>query len=66
MHDARDGGQADARALELLRLVQALEGGEQPVGVLHVEADAVVPHKKHDFPALCFAAERDLRRGFAA
>src|SRR5713226_10052427 len=47
--DAHDGGEPDARALELGRGVQALEHAEQLVRVLHVEAGAVVPD--HEGPA---------------
>ena len=44
LDDAVDGGQTDAGPLELGRLVQALERREEAVGVLHVEAGAVVAH----------------------
>ena len=40
--DAGDGGEADAGALEVLVAVQAVEGVEELVRVVHVEARAVV------------------------
>src|SRR5512147_1382495 len=40
--DSGHDGEADARSVELLGRVQALEGREEPVGVSHVEAGAVV------------------------
>src|SRR5882672_658673 len=42
--DALYAGEADARALELLRRVKALEYAEEPVRLAHVEARAVVLH----------------------
>ena len=66
VNDPRDGGQADAATLEFFGFVQALEGREDAVGVLHVEADAVVAHEEYPLSIDCFAAEFDLRRGFLA
>src|SRR5262249_58856693 len=42
LHDARDDGEADARPLELVGRVQALERAEQLARVAAVEADPVV------------------------
>ena len=47
LDDPVHGRQTDAGPLELGLLVQALERGEQPVRVLHVEAGAVVAHEEH-------------------
>src|SRR2546425_804239 len=43
--DALRDRQAHARALELVAAVHALEGAEEPLGVSHVEAGAVVPNE---------------------
>src|SRR5262245_38986872 len=59
--DAVRDGQAHARALELARTVQPLEHAEQLVGVLHVEARAVVRDRKDHFPAFDAAADADAR-----
>src|SRR2546426_9011717 len=48
--NATNIGQADASAVEFLRLVQALEHPEQFVGVLHIEAHAVVAHAELQLP----------------
>jgi len=45
LNDALDNGQADAGAFEFIAAVQALKDTEQLVGILHVEAGAVVAHK---------------------
>jgi hypothetical protein len=58
--DAGHGGQADAVAAKLLRLVQTLEGSEQPAGVLAVEADAVVAYEADLLAVDGFAAELDF------
>ena len=55
-------GQADAAALELVRLVQALEGQEQLAGIAHVEAGAVVAHEDHALAFLLAPADLDPRR----
>ena len=47
VHDAAHRGQADARAFEFARAMQALEGLEQLVGVVHVEAGAIVLDAEH-------------------
>ena len=49
-HDALHRRQADAGAGEVVGAVQALEDAEQPVGIAHVEAGAVVAHVE-DLPA---------------
>src|SRR5689334_5309570 len=43
LDDAANVSEADAAALEVLRAMKPLEDSEQLVGVLHVEAHAVVP-----------------------
>ena len=48
---ALHGGEADARALELGGVVQALEGAEELVGVGHVEARAVVADEEDGLAA---------------
>jgi len=45
VHDALHRREADAGPLELIGAVQPLKGAEQPVGVGHVEAGAVVAHE---------------------
>ena len=62
VNDPRDGGQADAATLEFFGFVQALEGREDAVGVLHVEADAVVAHKIDGLPRGLLATEFDPLR----
>src|SRR5881409_879722 len=59
-------GQADARAFELGRRVQALEHAEQLARVVHVEADAVVAHKERVGAIVESVAELDPRVGFLA
>src|SRR3954468_19075945 len=59
LHDAADVGEADPGALELLVAVQALEDAEELVGVLHVEADAVVPDAVDDLAVQRFAGDAD-------
>src|SRR5256885_11107201 len=44
-NDAFDGGQADARALEFLVGMKALESPEELAGVSHVEARSVVSYE---------------------
>src|ERR1043166_166543 len=45
MHDAVHNGQSHTGALKLVGGVQPLENAEEPLGVLHVEARAVVLHE---------------------
>src|SRR5690606_7558033 len=45
--DALHRGEANARAGEFVHAMQALEGAEQLVGVLHIEAGAIVAHEVH-------------------
>ena len=47
VHDALHGREPDARAVEVFRAVKPLEHTEQLVGVLHVEAHAVVLDEQH-------------------
>src|SRR5436853_416569 len=47
-NDAPDVGQSDAGALELARAVEPLKHSEELVGILHVEAGAVIANKDHD------------------
>ncbi len=61
LDDAPHAGQADAGALELFHAMQALEYAEQLAGILHVEADAVVPHVDHDLARALFCADLDHR-----
>ena len=44
-YDAFDDRKSDPGALVVLCAVQPLEDAEQLVGILHVETNAVVPHK---------------------
>src|SRR5205807_142648 len=53
--------QADSGALERLLRMQALKHAEEPVGVAHVEADAVVAHVIDDVGALTQRAHLDAR-----
>ena len=53
--------EADAGAGELVLAVQALERGEQPVGVTHVEAGAVVAHEERSAPSRSRAVDLDAR-----
>src|SRR5450755_2866191 len=55
--DALHGGEADAGALELELAVQPLKGAEELVGVLHVEAGAVVANEE----SAAEPAKRDQR-----
>src|SRR6185369_6036213 len=52
-----DRCQADADALKLGEFVQAVEGKEELVGIVHVKARPVVPDEIYGFPLLFFAAE---------
>src|SRR5258708_5811609 len=61
--DALDGGQADAVALELVRVVQPLERLEQFVRVGGIETGAVVADEVNRPAALLPGAEFDSRRG---
>ena len=45
LNNSLDGGQAHARPFEVFGAVQALEHSEEFVGVLHVEAHAVIAHE---------------------
>src|SRR5262245_10397236 len=56
VHDALGDGQADARPLELLRVMKPLEDFEQLVGIAHVEAGAVIFDKVGRTPVLVRAA----------
>src|SRR5271155_786127 len=47
LHDTMDGGQSHTRAFKVFVTVKALEDSEQFIGILHVEANAVVPHEEH-------------------
>src|SRR5256885_16916769 len=53
LDDAAHGGETDSRALEVRLAMQALKRREQLVGIAHVEADAIIAHKK------CRLAVRD-------
>src|SRR5688572_1402178 len=64
-HDTVDDGEADTRALELARAVQALEDLEQLARVLHVEADTVVANGVDDLPRVVPRRE-DLYFGVVA
>jgi hypothetical protein len=60
--EALDRGEADAVALELPRLVHALEGAEEVRCVLRIEAGAVVAHEDGALPACVGDADLDARR----
>src|SRR5256714_6544645 len=60
--DTLDGGEADARALELVPAVETLERAEQLSGVCHVEARAVVADEVDGLAPLALPTESDLRR----
>src|ERR1700674_866074 len=47
LDDALHDRQADAGAFEILRAMQPLKHAEKLVGILHVEADAVVANEEH-------------------
>src|SRR6266576_2793286 len=59
--DALHGGQPDARPVELILGVQALKHAEQPVGALHVKADAVVANEDHSMAAMVTLAHLNDR-----
>lgn len=65
--DPLRGHEADASSRELGVAVHALERTEELTGMLHVEADAVVPHVEATFAVRSFAADFDdgvrCRRG---
>src|SRR6185436_15302096 len=61
--DPLHGGQADAGALELGGGVQALEGGEQLLGVDHVEAGPVVADEEHPLALVALALLPHLAAG---
>src|SRR5437588_5867355 len=60
--DALDGGEADARAFELVAAVETLERAEQLSGVSHVEARAIVADEVNGLALLALPTESDLRR----
>src|SRR5256714_1858777 len=60
--DTLDGGEADARALELFVAVETLERAEKLSGVCHVEARAVVADEVNDLALLALPTESYLRR----
>src|SRR5262249_60631226 len=67
MDDALNGREADSRAFELFREVQALEHAEQLVDMLHVESGAVVPHEYlHLADVVAHAADLDYSRAAVA
>src|SRR6266851_4928171 len=57
--DAPDGGEADARTLEVGGGMQPLEHAEQLVRVFHVEASAVVPDHEGPAPVCVGGSELD-------
>ena len=62
VQDALHQGQADAGALVIFHRMQALEDAKQLVGVLHVEADAVIADEIDGFAVLPLAADFDAGR----
>ena len=46
MNHARHGCETDAGALKILVAVESVEGGKEPVGVVHVKARAIVANEK--------------------
>src|SRR5436309_8150977 len=58
---AADDGEADAGALKLAHIVQALERNKQFVDVGHVESGAVVAHEVDGMIVLVDDAELDVR-----
>src|SRR4051794_8679683 len=61
VNDPLHGCKPDACALELSTRVQALEGAEELVGVLHLEAGAVVANEVRPLGAGVHLAEFDRR-----
>src|SRR5260370_4585778 len=56
-------GQANAVAFKIRRRVQPLERAKEPVGVLHIEPNAVVADENHGFTTgVRSAGDLDLRR----
>src|ERR1700756_2289720 len=60
--DALDDAEADTGALEFLRVVQALEDAEQPVAILRLETNSVVPDRADAFVPGHSCADLDLRK----
>src|ERR1700722_6239824 len=42
---ASDRSQPNSRPLEVLISVKPIEGTEQPIGVVHIKAGPIIPHK---------------------
>src|SRR5581483_4585156 len=60
--DPVDNGEADAGPRKFADVVHALKGLEQPRGIGHVEAGAVVADEIHGLTAADLTAEFDFRR----
>ena len=52
LHDPAGGGQADARALELLGSMKPLEDPKELARMTHVESGSVVPDEDRDLPVV--------------
>src|SRR5687768_10691454 len=61
IYDPAYRGEADPGAGELGLIVETLERAEQPVGMRHVEAGAVVAHEENGAVVAGARAELDLR-----
>jgi N-acetylmuramoyl-L-alanine amidase len=53
LDDAAHVGEADTGALGLINAVETLKHAKQLVGLLHVEADAVVTDEDDSFGSVC-------------
>ena len=61
LDDASHRHQPDPGPLELLARVETRKGAKQPIGLRHVEADAVVPDEKDGLVVDRFASHLDAR-----
>ena len=62
LDNSLDIGQPDPVAFKLILRVQPLEHSKELVGLLHVESNAIVPHKDDDCTFLHLGANLDFRR----